>query len=256
MPVLDWSSIHQIFPTLPLGAALFDRLRRVGVRVVLVTGCQRSGTTWLTRLLAGSLDRAMAPKELEACNFLVYRNDIPLDKASALVLQTTFANVEIESYARLQDEVCVILLARNPFSVCWSMVYHWQNLTLEYDFRKRTIREEDCVQVEPEPWRMALELYRHSMRSGLKILSDRPRRTRLLVYDELVHNVPACVRALEMFLDIPLTLSAQNVTADLVPSQKHQSLPVPFRNLIEQHCEPSFIRLQEAASGLGSRITL
>jgi hypothetical protein len=252
--IADWPEIHRrVLPALPPGT-LFDRLARIEQMTILVTGCQRSGTRWLTKLLGATLSDASAPRELDGCSFLLLGHELPLDGISVLVLQTTFANIETASYAPLPERVPVVLLVRNPFSVCWSLVYNWQNLALEYAYRSQTLRAEDRVALEPEPWRMAIELYRQSMRAGMQILRDRPRRTGLLVYDDLIRDVPAGLRALAGFLATPLVAAPPRVMPDPLPPHKHLGLPLPFRGRIAEHGEPLFTQIVEVATELGARL--
>jgi hypothetical protein len=243
MNLLDWRHVYgQVFPTIPAGAFL-GRLRTEPASVVLVTGCQRSGTTWFTKLLGSCLQDAHAPKELDVCNYLINNLDFPLAGCSTLVLQTTFLNTETESYATLRDEIRVVVIARNPFSVCWSMVNNWDNLSLEYARRCRTSFDAERVHAEEELWRMAVHLYRESAESTLAILRDRPSRTRLLIYDELIHDPSAALDGISAFLGREVTTVPPSLRADLAPASKHQSMPGHYRELVARECNPIFARL-------------
>ncbi len=249
MPLLDWIHVYgQIFPTMPAGT-FFDRLRTETARLVLVTGCQRSGTTWFTKLLGSCLHGAVVPKELEVCNYLINNLDFALSDAAAstLVLQTTFVNTEVRSYAKLADEIPVIAIARNPFSVCWSMVSNWGNLALEHARRSRTTYDANRVRSEEELWRMAIQLYRESAEATAAIVRERPDRTRLLIYDELIRDIPAELARLAGFLNRTVATRPAALDADLRPAAKHLSMPTRYRQLVAEQCASSFVRLNEMA---------
>src|ERR1044071_8422610 len=93
----SWEELYRRILSTDLAGRLFER---VGERVsgesrsvVLVTGCQRSGTTWMRKLLAEAWPGAVAPKEQEVCAYLVAGAELPAPEARVQVLQQTFANV-------------------------------------------------------------------------------------------------------------------------------------------------------------------
>ena len=88
---------------------------------VLVAGCQRSGTTRLSRLPY----QITHDNELDAALVLSgeYADALP---SGRYCFQTTYLNECWPEYARLDARQRVIWVLRRPDSVVWSMVYHWK----------------------------------------------------------------------------------------------------------------------------------
>jgi hypothetical protein len=249
-----WSGLYDRIIRSVSPGHLFDRLAGDGRRFVLVTGCQRSGTSWLRKVLAETLLHAAAPKELDVCNFLVNGHALPTLEASVVVLQTTFANIYADSFARLPPNVSVVLMARNPYSVCRSLVYNWDSLSVEYAHRCGETSGGSDFDSDDGRWQAASAIYRQSMRAGLRIVTERPAHTRLLVYDEFVHDLWAGLSQLALLLGHPFKPSMGEVLADLSTTTKHLSLPAEFRQLITEQCLAPFEELLRRARSLGNRI--
>jgi hypothetical protein len=101
-------------------------------RCILVAGCQRSGTTMLTRLIArapgfGRLCLTV-DDELDAALALAGFVDLPNDLRYCL--QTTYLNECFLEYRQLQPEQRLIWVVRNPYSVVYSMVHNWGRFAL------------------------------------------------------------------------------------------------------------------------------
>ena len=113
------------------GMPLLQRLARYP-RCVLVAGCQRSGTTMLTRLLAGAAGFArlqLTPDdELDAALALAGFIDLPEDRRYCF--QTTFLNECYADYRTLGADQRLIWVLRNPYSVVYSMLYNWRRFGL------------------------------------------------------------------------------------------------------------------------------
>jgi hypothetical protein len=99
---------------------------------VLVAGCQRSGTTMLTRVIAGAKSfRPLAlthDDELDAALALSAYIDLPRD--TRYCLQTTYLNERYPEYQTLGPGQRLIWVLRNPASVVYSMVYNWKRWAL------------------------------------------------------------------------------------------------------------------------------
>lgn len=106
---------------------------------MLVAGCQRSGTTAITRILANSADfetfRFTADDELDAALMLSGMIDYRTG-GGRLCLQTTYLNDRYHEYIEAQSDFRLVWVLRNPFSVIYSMVYNWRTFALEDLFRK------------------------------------------------------------------------------------------------------------------------
>lgn len=99
---------------------------------VLVAGCQRSGTTMLTRIIAQSAGfRGLAltdDDELDAALALCGEVDLPL--RARYCFQTTYLNERFPEYRIIGPDHRLIWVLRNPHSVVYSMVYNWRRFAL------------------------------------------------------------------------------------------------------------------------------
>lgn len=109
---------------------------------VLVAGCQRSGTTMLTRVIANS--RGFRPlslthdDELDAALALAGYVDLP--RATRYCFQTTYLNERYPEYAMLGPGQRLIWMLRNPYSVIRSMVHNWKRWALDELFESSEAR--------------------------------------------------------------------------------------------------------------------
>lgn len=99
---------------------------------VLVAGCQRSGTTMLTRLIAGApgFGRLALTKddELDAALALAGFIDLPFEQRYCF--QTTYLNECFLDYRKLRADQHLIWVVRNPYSVVYSMLHNWRRFAL------------------------------------------------------------------------------------------------------------------------------
>lgn len=101
-------------------------------RSVLVAGCQRSGTTILTRILANSPGfqrfKLTHDDELDAALILSGKVAAPRDRRYCF--QTTYLNERLTDYGLMQPDQRLIWVVRNPYSVVYSMLYNWRRFAL------------------------------------------------------------------------------------------------------------------------------
>jgi len=94
---------------------------------ILVTGCQRSGTTMLAQILiesAGMVDyRFGADNELDAA--LILAGWVEHKSSGRHCFQTTFVNEKYSEYFEHAGRYKMIWVLRNPASVIHSMLYNW-----------------------------------------------------------------------------------------------------------------------------------
>jgi hypothetical protein len=99
---------------------------------ILVAGCQRSGTTMLTRVIAGARGfqrfQLTHDDELDAALILAGYVDIPDD--GRYCFQTTYLNERYAEYASLGPDQRLIWVLRNPHSVVHSMLRNWKRFAL------------------------------------------------------------------------------------------------------------------------------
>ncbi|MEJ2612999.1 MAG: sulfotransferase [Candidatus Thiodiazotropha sp.] len=99
---------------------------------ILVTGCQRSGTTVLRRALSQSYELSEfwteKDDELEGARILAGIKNI--ERSGRYCFQTTYLNEYYTEYFELQLPAKVIWVTRDPFSVVRSMLYNWKRFPL------------------------------------------------------------------------------------------------------------------------------
>lgn len=125
----------------------FDRrLRKADVKLlgnlprfpnaILVAGCQRSGTTAVTRILQNALVMpgltATRDDELDAA--LILSGSIAFETSARCCFQTTYINDHYLEYFE-HDSYQLIWIVRNPEAVVRSMLYNWRRGALNRLFR-------------------------------------------------------------------------------------------------------------------------
>ena len=125
----SWKRFH--YGPRSLAKPLFSGLSRYG-NCVLVAGCQRSGTTMLTRVIAGSRGfqrfRLTHDDELDAALILAGYVNVPDDRRYCF--QTTYLNERYSEYASMGPDQRLIWVLRNPYSVVHSMLDNWKRFAL------------------------------------------------------------------------------------------------------------------------------
>jgi|LGOV01.1.fsa_nt_gb hypothetical protein len=97
--------------------------------VVFVSGCQRCGTTILTNVLVQSPEVANYQTDLdsELEGALILSGHLPLiSNNKRYCFQTTYLNERYEEYFEHQGRFKLVFVIRNPYSVVYSMMYHWK----------------------------------------------------------------------------------------------------------------------------------
>jgi hypothetical protein len=220
---------------------------------VLVAGCQRSGTTILTRVIAcasGFQQFAFTPDdELDAALILAGELDVPSERRYCF--QTVYVNEGWREYRTLGPDQKLIWVLRNPFSVVYSMVYNWKRAALR--------RLYDSCMAEPElslrpprshwPWPFGLSrlekacLAYNTKTSHIELIRDLVPAGQLLIveYDEMVSAPQAWLSRIFAFINEPYDPRyAEAMRADSV--SKARRLSAHARQLIEQHAVPVYRR--------------
>ncbi len=221
---------------------------------VLVAGCQRSGTTMLSRVITGSdgmVDFTFGrDDELDAALLLSgYVSHAPRGR---YCFQTTFLNECYTEYFRHQGKYKLIWLLRNPYSVIYSFMYHWGRFAFDELFSAC-----GAAQLEPQlksfgPWRQKLLLPRilraclayNGKSSQIIELHERLSSQELLVvdYDELVRKKAEYLPHIFSFIGEPYderyaaTIHASSVA-------KSSRLKPAEKAMIDQYCLPLYERL-------------
>jgi len=122
-PITSWQDFNRVSdngrPT------LLNRLARYP-EAVLVTGCQRSGTTMLTQILLESdgLTDYRFGRDSELDGALILSGIVDHNPAGRYCFQTTYLNDRYNEYFE-NGRFQMIWLLRNPASVVHSMLHNW-----------------------------------------------------------------------------------------------------------------------------------
>jgi hypothetical protein len=232
-----------------------DLLREVGryPGAILISGCQRSGTTMLSRLLmqaSGFVPYQIThDNELDAALLLSGEYTRPMP-AGRYCFQTTYLNECWREYARLGAQQRVVWVLRRPDSVVWSMVYHWKAFARNelYGACGRPVEERYA-----EAWQQATAWqrwrYRHAWRACMAyigktrqlddirvVLGD---RLKVVDYDALVSDPTSQLSALYEWLGVPFdALAVRTVQASSL--DRAAALKPVERAWVEQLCQPVY----------------
>lgn len=99
---------------------------------VLVTGCQRSGTTILSRIITQSdgMVNFWFGKDDELDGALILSGLVNYTKPGRHCFQTTYLNECYHEYFNYSNGHKIIWVLRNPLSVVYSLLYNWERRPL------------------------------------------------------------------------------------------------------------------------------
>jgi hypothetical protein len=99
---------------------------------ILVTGCQRSGGTMLSRVFTNSegMTNYWFGKDDELDAALILSGRVPHVIHGRYCFQTTYLNERYDEYFDHLQAYRMIWCLRNPHSVVYSMVHNWKNFAL------------------------------------------------------------------------------------------------------------------------------
>lgn len=218
---------------------------------ILVTGCQRSGTTILSRII--TLSEGMAnywfgkDDELDAA--LILAGEVEKSCEGRHCFQTTYLN---ECYTEYFDHNCgyrIIWVLRNPFSVIYSLMYNWRKWTLNELFQGCGARLLEA-KMEARYQRYGLhgvsKLIKACMSYNGKVsqlfeLNEKLDKDSIMVveYDELVKDHEKQLKKIYAFLDLPF----KNEYGALIhqkSTEKKNRLSKKERNIVQGLCLPIY----------------
>jgi hypothetical protein len=218
---------------------------------VLVAGCQRSGTTMLTRIIArarGFQQFALThDDELDAALILAGYVDIPAHRRYCF--QTTYLNERYPEYATLGEHQRLIWVLRNPFSVVRSMVYNWRRFALDelYEDVGAIRATSPRLRRARFPWpfgpsRIEKACLAYSAKTSQIFAIQKlvqPDQLLILEYDALVRDPARCLRRVFEFIEEPY----QDVYASVVHRdsiRKADRLSPRVTRVIEAYAMPTY----------------
>lgn len=218
---------------------------------ILVAGCQRSGTTMLSRIITqseGMVNYWIGPDdELDAALILAgVRHHEPRGR---YCFQTTYLNECYDEYFHHDNGYRLIWVLRNPFSVVFSLLHNWSRFALNELFRACGSQYLQGSKKRYYEWfdtwgvnrlQRAVLAYNGKV-SQLFDLHGGLGAERVLVldYDDLVQSPGSMLPRIYGFIDLPYKKDYANAIhskslkkADRLTRCEHQ--------LIEQYCMPVY----------------
>lgn len=254
-----WSRFH--FGPRRSGQPLLKNLARYP-NCVLVAGCQRSGTTLLTSVIAGArgFQRfALTPDdELDAALILAGAVDVPVDRRYCF--QTVYLNDRYGEYRTLAEDQKLIWVLRNPYSVVYSMVYHWRRgrgaLNRLYETCGIQKATSGRLRRSHWPWpigpsRLEKACLSYSAKTSqielLRVMLP-PRQLLIVEYDMIVAAPSVWLPRIFAFIEEPYVDSyAAAVHGNSV--RRADRLSDEARRVIQRHSEPVYLRCLSLVSG-------
>lgn len=224
---------------------------------ILVTGCQRSGTTLVTRLLVQNPDinDIWVSKDDEYDAALILSGSRHVSPSNRYCFQTTYLNEAYTEYIDNKDiPFQIVWVLRNPYSVVNSMLYNWSRYALNELFNACGEKYLDKysghsnLTENPLFGLKALEkacLSYIGKQNQLFELVDHFSEDRLLVinYESITGNPQASVPKLFSYSNL-------NYNADYINIIKGSTKPVDAiknKNIIEDLCMDTYKQARELA---------
>jgi hypothetical protein len=219
---------------------------------ILVAGCQRSGTTAVTRIIRDAI--GMPPlaltrdDELDAA--LILSGHASSEYSGRHCFQTTYLNDRLEEYFE-HDNFKLIWILRNPQAVIQSMLFNWRRAALRRLFRRCGSSQLNVYDSQRfrrfgtlpfSKLQMACLSYNAKTDQTL-VLHDRLDASRLIVvdYDDLLDRKDEVLPEIFSFVGVPFE---DKVLERLQRSSKSQRSRLSNKALdhIERLCMPCYER--------------
>lgn len=181
---------------------------------ILVAGCQRSGTTMVSRIITESegMTNYWFGSDDELSAALILSGLVKHEPQGRYCFQTTYLDDHYREYFDHADKFKLVWLLRNPFSVAYSLMYNWRQEALENTFRHCGSQ----LLHSSQKWKYQLFgnravsrvtkaclLYNHKI-TQLFELNEYLGQDQLIIidYDDLVLNREAALQRLFKFIDV------------------------------------------------------
>ena len=239
------------------GCRLLERLDEFPGSI-LVTGCQRSGTTILSWVINQSqgVTRYVheANLELELEGALILAGLTPHGPPGRYCFQTTYVNECYHEYFdRIKDQKIVWVL-RNPLSTVYSMVYHWSRSSFHELFEScgaQALSGKEAVLYKLlgrrglSHLKMACLSYNEKVSQLFELVQKLPQGSiKVVEYDDLVQRKNEILPLIFRFIDIPYSEDyARLINQKSI--EKKERLSKRKKRLIHQWCSPVYERAEK-----------
>jgi hypothetical protein len=229
---------------------------------VLVSGCQRSGTTIVTRILGASDDLMQYVRgrddELDAALLLAGAVPLPNERGLRYCFQTTYLNERYGEYFDHVGKYRLVWVIRNPFSVVYSLLYNWRRFAFNELFNAcgRPLLDEREHERFRRFGRFALNRCRRaSLAYNGKLnqavtLRERlgPSRMMVIDYDDLVSDAGATLNAVFEFLGLTYE-PAYATQLSQASVNKARLLSRPEREIVSETCYAGYREVRSELCG-------
>lgn len=132
-PITNWQQFRQLTSK---NRQLLKKLDQFPDSV-LVAGCQRSGTTMLSRIITESegMKNYWFGTDDELAAALILSGLVKHEPQGRYCFQTTYLDDHYYEYLYYKGSFKLVWVLRNPFSVVYSLVYNWRKGALENTFK-------------------------------------------------------------------------------------------------------------------------
>lgn len=225
---------------------------------ILVTGCQRSGTTMLSRIIRNSegIKSFNYQRDDELEGALILCGIKNLNENGRMCFQTTYLN---ECYTEYFDSKNmgnkIIWMLRNPYSVVYSFLYNWKRFALNELFKScgsELLTDADKCRYEKfgplgisRAKRACLSYNGKIMQIyKMKNILD-PKNFIIIEYEELVNHPDAVLRGIYNFIGVEYKSSYAKIvnTGSL---NKAKKLPKRIINMVKQTCEYEYFKVKKS----------
>jgi len=231
---------------------------------ILVAGCQRSGTTAVTRIIRSAIGmpdlHVTSDDELDAA--LILSGRLESTYAGRHCFQTTYLNDSVDEYFR-HDSYRLVWLLRRPTAVVQSMLRNWKFGALVRLFQRCGSTQLEDRELARFRYLGALGFSRLRMAclsynartAQIHDLAARLPRHQLLVidYDDLVEDRDRVLPALLEFCGVPYDERYAKVLRRSGKSQR-KLLPRKDYEIIDRTCLGEYQRARRRLSPIGNRV--
>jgi len=209
--ITTWQQFAQIVR--PSGCNLLRRLDEFP-NAILVSGCQRSGTTMLATIItqsAGMTNYSFGRyDELDAA--LILSGYVKHTPNGRYCFQTTYLDECYREYYEHHGQFKIIWVIRNPYSVITSLLYNWRATALVRTFNTCATNqlqgiEKKLYSIGGSRWinraRQASLVYKAKTLQLIELMDNLgPDRVFVVDYDDLVLHRDAILRQIYQFVDL------------------------------------------------------
>jgi hypothetical protein len=226
---------------------------------VLVTGCQRSGTTILSRIITTSdgMENYWFGRDDELDAALILSGRVAHMPRGRCCFQTTYLNECYPEYFQHDNGYRIIWVLRDPYSVVYSIIYHWNRFAFNelFDACGAALLDERAAHANRTFGRWAVPRLRRACLSyngklaQVFELVERLGRERIMVVDyaDMVKERDRVLARIYQFVDLPYKFEyAAKIHSNSV--KKADRLSPAQRDIIAEVCVPVYDRARTLLS--------